>query len=443
MLSSSSLLVKFDNLQRHRNTFLEIFHNLNVKLLLYIPGQPENGFCSFPALLRDYDIILPEEIQEKISSMIHFPSQEGLIPEKNLVRISIPDSINCKSGQDICLQLHRHVTLNGLSRLLKDLAEFMHDLTKELLEMLIFFKLNRSVLFDKYLRHFLKNERETRLNTNNDDNSSELTISDMISALKHIREFVNSILTGSATHSEITFLDNQMLQQLKIEREFSIFSKYAMSSKLPCDGLNGVQCMIELFQYCTHIENIKEVCDQYHLTACVEDSDMRVLLEIVKEHSKEEVRSKITLREATNMVEKAREKLCLNDKSLTCLDVFTVVRESSAFYQFVKDKQFFGTKGQATFHEQHQLITAQLQHEEYDETVLNHLVAAYKIITPFMDCNKKFSQLMTEVTSLNVENMLKQLQTVNSNITLIRLWFSRAKVSLHCINVCDVIWEKG
>ena len=46
-----------------------------------------------------------------------------------------------------------------------------------------------------------------------------------------------------------------------------------------------------------------------------------------------------------------------------------------------------------------------------------------------MDTHQKFCQLMLKVTSLDVSNGIKQLQTVNTNITLIQLWFSRAEVS--------------
>ena len=95
-----------------------------------------------------------------------------------------------------------------------------------------------------------------------------------------------------------------------------------------------------------------------------------------------------------------------------------------------------GEKGQAMFQQQYQLITAQLQHEEYNETVLNHLYAAFKFISPFMDTHQNFQQLMSQVTNLDVTNEMKQLQTVNTNITLIQLWFSRAEVSEGCAQCC-------
>ena len=125
-----------------------------------------------------------------------------------------------------------------------------------------------------------------------------------------------------------------------------------------------------------------------------------------------------------------KKTLCLDNMPFPhCLELFIAVKDSAAFFQFVYEKQFYGENGKDVFLQKYQLITAQLQHEEYDETVLNHLLAAYTIIEPFMDTHQSFHQLMSQVTNLDVTNGLKQLKTVNTNITLIRLWFSRTEVS--------------
>ena len=81
-------------------------------------------------------------------------------------------------------------------------------------------------------------------------------------------------------------------------------------------------------------------------------------------------RSLLTPLQAAEKMKRVKEILCLEGKmSSRCLDVFAAMRDSAAFYQFVRDKQFFGQQGQAIFLQQYQLITAQLQHEEYDEQV--------------------------------------------------------------------------
>ena len=41
-----------------------------------------------------------------------------------------------------------------------------------------------------------------------------------------------------------------------------------------------------------------------------------------------------------------------------------------------------------------------LQHEEYNEAVLNHLFAAFQFITPFTDTQQSFSSLISQVSTL-------------------------------------------
>jgi hypothetical protein len=61
--------------------------------------------------------------------------------------------------------------------------------------------------------------------------------------------------------------------------------------------------------------------------------------------------------------------------------------------------------------------------------VLNHLFAAFKLMAPFMDSHQDLGTLMSKVLALDVTNGVRQFEMVNANITLIRLWFSRAEVS--------------
>ena len=187
--------------------------------------------------------------------------------------------------------------------------------------------------------------------------------------------------------------------------------------------------MLELFQYTTHVNNIRSVCGQYKLKGCLDDPKLKDLCAIMEDHVLSEDRSQLTPLEAKKKMTQVKHILCLGDHtSSKCLEIFAAMADSAAFYQFVRDKQFYGQQGQAIFRQQYELITAQLQHEEYDESVLNHLLVAFKIITPFMDSNKNLTELMQEVTEHNATHGFKQLNTVNSNITLIRLWFSRAEV---------------
>lgn len=436
-----SLLMKCQEVKKINMIFLHEFETLNVLLLLCIPGQPDAQWCSLPALLEAYGVYLPQEAHNLISRKVVFPDQEWQIPDELLSKAFLP-------GNDISLKLDKHMTLKELKSLVQGVTSFQHkflDLNK-----LVFFKLNKSVLFEDYLQHYLKKLSKSPQDSTADSKfllsgitlppvvatcvKQDLALQNLLSAIKCTGALVGKIMSGTATYSDITADDELMLQQLDIERELSTLSRYGRGSTSPMasaysEELKGVQSLLELFQYTKHIKVIQAVCKQYHLLKCIDDPLLEELVHIVEDPD----RSKITQDVATQKMMRVKTILKLDeDKTSKCLDIFAAISDSASFYQFVKDKQFEGPQGQANFLQQYHLITAQLQHEQYDEQVLNHLQAAFKVISPFMDANKSFSKLMEEVTPLNAVNGRKQLKTVNTNITLIRLWFSRAEVRTDC-----------
>ena len=251
-------------------------------------------------------------------------------------------------------------------------------------------------------------------------------------SLDKTKELLIKLREGNATYSEIIAEGRLELENLNIDKEFTILDDYLEHTTKSTDGLIGVRNMLELFQYRKHIIMIHGVCGQYKLKRCLDDTNLNQLVEIAKELEPEENRRALTLNEAT---ERMTEVKCLlfgealsGKKQPQCLKLFEAVSNSPAFYQFINDKGFTGDRGQAVFRQQYQLITAQLQHEEYDEQVLNHLFAAFKFMSPFMNVHQDFRSLMEQVIDLDTSHGLKQLETVHSNITLIQLWFSRAEV---------------
>ena len=199
--------------------------------------------------------------------------------------------------------------------------------------------------------------------------------------------------------------------------------------------------MLQLFQFFPQISKIPDVCSQYHLVKCIDDPKLKDLVEIINNINTPEHRAKITGNTATNYMEKIWAILSFSDLSTAkkCLQLFPVVGKCPEFYQFIKKKGFIKRKAAAAFSSQVELIKAQLQHEDYNETVLNHLMPAFKYISPFMDANQGLSELMNKIVRLCSEGVFGhdpkkhfcQLETVNTNITMIQLWFSKAEVRLY------------
>jgi len=430
-----------------KNKFLNDFEQLNVLLIKYIPRKPDAKWCTLPSLLQNWGVAFPSHLLDVISQHVVLPGEKKAVELLNPTPSSNTNGI-FEPGHDVSLKLTKAFSLQELSVLVQELETFLKPLMN-VLDMLVFFKLHPSRMFDKHLQIFLRKEIEPKVRKQHSTKVFSLGVMQPLSedqsvgkglslhvlqqAVSHTHGLFMKIVKGTVTYSEIVAQGQLNLESLNLEQEIGTLHSFFAYLNLPLasyEGLFGVQSMLELFQYVHHIQTIYRVCDQYKLQGCLKDPKLNELYQLAKDLSKKANRAQLTAVDASEKMKRVKEVLCLDSKACPCcMKLFTAVGDSAAFYLFVREKHFFGEEGQAMFQQQYQLITAQLQHEEYNETVLNHLYAAFKIIKPFMNTDQNFQQLMSQVTRLDVTNGVKQLQTVNSNITLIQLWFSHAEVS--------------
>ena len=448
-------------ISEQKNNFLQLFEQLNVLLLRYIPGKPEVNWCSLSTLLSDNGVAFPKDLQDNLTKYVLCPGETKELVGGPMER-EIPHNTTGQfnAGHDISLKLSKTVRLRDLEKLVNDLQGFLEPILDRM-DMLVFFRLHRSVMFNMYQKLFLEKEVKKHLEKVNPistlssysfsvpppDVSMEkatdvepregIQLPILVRSLDMTKELLIKLIEGNATYSEIIAEGRLELENLNIDEEFTTlddfiyYLKHTLKSK---EGLIGVRNMLELFQYTKHIEKIQDVCRQYGLQGCSDDPNLKQLVEIANELGPEKSRRALTLNHATERMTEV--KYLLFGEALSgrkqpqshCLKLFEAVSDSVDFYHFIKDKRFTGDRGQAVFSQQYQLITAQLQHEEYDEQVLNHLFAAFKFMSPFMNIHQDFRSLMEQVVDLDTSHGLKQLETVRSNITLIQLWFSRAEV---------------
>ena len=461
---AKSYIVEMDVILKVKKTFEKYFEDLNVYLLHYVPNHPDLQYCTLPELLNKYGVSLPPELQKPMSCKIIFPSDQH-VPVKQTLHNVIPPSVSgvFKPSQNISLILMKSLSLHDLRMLLDQIGQFLKPVAK-LMDMFVFFHLHKSEMFRKHLLKQLQHLTPTspppskpekifsripsvmpavtfsKRDPFSVEDKGGVSIDTLQKALQHVKELLLKIFKGTSTYSDIIANGALQLETLHIEKEFRILTKFSESLEEvnyeQCKGLEGVRCMLELFQFTHHINEINSVCHQYGLTKCLEDDTLKHLMVIMEELESEKSRDMLTLIEAIKKMEFLKKALCLGERTnYSCLDLFSAIAKSAEFYQFICDKQFIGTRGQIIFREQYQLVTAQLQHEEYDENVLNHLIAGFELIAPFTEHNISFKELMSKVVRLATTHGLKQLETVNGNIILIRRWFSRTEVR-HIIVVC-------
>ena len=379
-----------------------------------------------------YGISIPDTIHEHMKRFIVLPD-ENMDCRLTLQRHPLTSNKTGKfqPPQPISLQVSEQFTLREMGKFLAEFKIFLKPI-QDCVDTLIFFTLHDSYLFSVYLRH----ELETK---DRDLNSFRQAFNGVVSVLVQLCH-------GDAKYSQITANGAVSLENLDIQKELTILSKSKQLGKLPgvrnTQGLGDVKNMVDLLKIATHFQVIRQVCQQYQLEGCLNDENLIKLTTIAEELMTEKAKASLTPSSATDKMETVRELLGAKGGVVTrdyeYLAIFSKVADSAEFYQFICEKGFTGENGQACFHQQYQLITAQLQHEEYDEAVLNLLYAAYKLILPFTVKTQSFHSLLESVEQLltaspgdtvkTTRDCLMQIETVNRNITLIQLWFARAEV---------------
>ena len=390
------------------------------------------------SILRMYGVSLPETLHELMEQFVVFPGENIDSGKLTLQRHPLPPNITdkFKPPQPISLRVSERLTWKELATFLQELKEFLKPLDN-CMDALVFFSLNDSNLFSAYLRH----ELETR----DADLNADLNI--FVEAFKQVMSLFVELCHGKAKYNEITANGAVNLETLDIESEYSILLMSVQFRKLPgvsnTQGLDGVRNMMELLKVSSHIRMFRQVCQQYHLQTCLNDENLKKLTDIADKLMTEEARASLTPLSATEKMDTVRQLLETEGGVVTrgyeYLAIFSKIADSAEFYQFICEKGFTGENGQARFHQQYQLITAQLQHEEYDEAVLNLLYTAYKLLLPFTVEDQSFHSLLKSVklmlttassvgTAKEISDHLTNIETVNRNIHLVRLWFARAEV---------------
>ena len=402
----------------------------------------------------EYGIEIPEKIAVPLLQQLVFPVEN--IEGYSTVTVSdIPSSLTgvfCPN-HDVSLKLASNVTLCQLSKLVDYLDDLLSPI-QENLDLFIYFFLHKSAIFHTYFQYQLRKHNgqieeyplsiqatvsRVRIMScvflDNMGRNSEpfkgISWKCLAEALKETKGLLFKLVEGTAQCSDVTAGGNLPLEKMDLDIEFKVLAdyiEYLHSGNKNYTGLHDIQCMLELFQC---ILNVYSVCEQYHMKGCLQDARLQEIKAIADDLQQVTCHDQLTPKEAIEKVEKILPALFLKKQVLSyncqCMKLFSAVADSAIFYQFIKDKQFYGDAGQEVFLQQYEFITAQLQHEDYNEVVLNHLLIAFKVISPFLDDEQDFESLMSQVNELSITTGCQELQTVNKNIHLVRLWFSRAE----------------
>ena len=360
--------------------------------------------------------------------------------------------------------------LNDLVVLSEEISEFLLPIIDSL-DTLIFKTQRGCVIIDSCIDYFLKRNTNSECKlrpSSNDPNKSSTTVllTCLNSAVQNTEHLLDMILDGDATVKQILdmFTLPALHEAITAETVFdgkSTFNQVLRFSTLPIiKKLNleeetkslqafvhmktgeyksvfvseGITAIIDIFETCDEIANLKRTCEQFGLTVCLNDPPMKQLCNITDEFHSDILRARITINDAIEKMLVVENILKIrNLPNNPCFKLISELQKCGSLYYFAQEKGFTSTDDIRNSLFPPGLVMASLHNKYYCEDILDQLCGAMQFIFPFFDKGLSLNELMTKVTTLSNDTTgISQLKIVISNIDLINLCFKRVEV-IHLI----------
>ena len=230
-------------------------------------------------------------------------------------------------------------------------------------------------------------------------------------------------------------LDN-IINSLQFEVNMITESLGIEDRSIPQERVDGLVAMIKLVQMTDFVNVVCDVCNGFELTNCISSPDFKRLNEIAL-IMKNESEKKFNMDPSTALQNKNFAVRMLSPCTPKFFCLFEQLSKSREFYFLIREKFYKGVVASdmernvsvaRSFRQTLEVITQQLQHEEYEEQVLNHLYPAFQFVLPFMDRDQSFKNLMENVSKLESPSNFSELKNVRKNMNQIKQWFQQTEV---------------
>ena len=359
-------------------------------------------------MLLDYRVEMPEELLKDIKNSFYFPGTK-------------PIEVICQQLPLTSPSLHVKVTvtLKKLNDIIRKLKRFLHPLLP-VMTMLDHFHLQKSILFKRCMQELLPLDKN-------------ITTEELAQILMIVKQKLESILTGTATFIDIKTFSNDIRKEIQILVDFVGFQKHPNVDVV----ISHFENKMIIHQILKNVNSLFTFCKDFQLSQCMNSQNMIELKKLVNENRMEEKQERDIEEELKTIIDtinKIESLLCIKgvhqnpNEKFQFLNLFEPLNENTKeLLQFLNENNFRG-KGQVQFEQLLTLVTQRFQHEEYNAEILTTLYTVFYLLVPLNNPELSFQELIETVSQLEPSTCLTQLQTVSSNIDLIRMWFYFAEV---------------
>ena len=256
----------------------------------------------------------------------------------------------------------------------------------------------------------------------------------LVYIIEYIKRKIDKIMTtDGVNYDDVRIMCN--LSQINRQKEMDVlhnFPEYKtsdISSFLAM--INDVNTLL-LFQ--PSIESVVTLCNRFELKSCLNDQTFEKVKSIIDVLLSEDRKLQMQLSEASDYLKTIRQvfkssavEVFSDEDRKPYLELIAELAKSEKFHLFLKSHRFLSERG--LFHNKLQLVTTQLQEDEYGSEVIDQLLPAFTLVSP-LDENIEFPALIDHIFQQeNPSHYRKQLQMVNSSMEGIHAWFSGIDVS--------------
>eukprot|EP00117_Sycon_ciliatum_P002930 scpid215/ scgid3933/ E3 ubiquitin-protein ligase RNF213 len=274
-------------------------------------------------------------------------------------------------------------------------------------------------------------------NTSHDPNDG-FSLEEFASALRATQDWLHRFVTNKAKLSDMYIITQDIFHAVSVQQEFDAlveFEPFQIANRLEqgsssggSDVLANVRSMLELLNYSGILMTIVNVCHQYQLEGCLTDPQFRQVHSFAKQLSEGSFFEELDSGRASQVKTELDTLLCGTRPEN--LQIFAAIQDCVDFGKIICEHKFDRPQGKAKFESQVKLIMHQIENEEYNDIVLNHLTASFVYMLPFVDKSSTFAVLLRKVKSWQpdiIQHAIHQLRTVHDNMEMIKFWFSRAQ----------------
>ena len=356
-----------------------------------------------------YNIEFSADLLARVRKCTIFPTDKRS-KAVEIQDIPWPDEAHCQT-----LQLRKSVSLHELYILMSEAMKFLRPVEPHL-SFFDHFHLKSSQLFGAYMGQHMPQ-------------SGSATVEHLKKALPAIHADIEALLKGKTTRQSLLLrsIDDESIQEeigkIVSYRDFTVYKdskiiQHITNAMIVSGVIRDVKCFLQF-------------CKSFELEVCVQSEQYCRLQELCKDVNDASIQ-RMTLEEATKTVDSIKEVLESSSQAvrLEHLSVFQVLSvNSSQLKDFFIENNFTAEgEGQHRFQQKYELVTQQLQHEEYNAEVLNNLYAMFSVLAPLNNHELTFSEVLEMIARMDRASTEAQFNTVRSNIDLIKTWFSRAEV---------------